>query len=129
MIAAMRTTRPTADIGKARHFYEHSVGLPVLWSFVDHDGFDGIILGVPDERAQLELVRAPHEVIPTPTHEDALVLYCDLAARTQIIDRLRMANSPEVPNDDPRLNPYWPRNGATTFVDPDGYRLIISGVD
>lgn len=129
MIAAMRTARPTADIGKARHFYERCVGLPVLSSFVDHDGFDGIILGVPDERAQLELVRTPHEVIPTPTLEDALVLYCDLATRNQIIDRLRTANSHQVPNDDPELNPYWPRNGATTFVDPDGYRLIISGAD
>lgn len=34
--------------------------------------------------------------------------------------------TPEVRGDDPDLNPYWPRSGAMTFVDPDGYRLIIS---
>lgn len=126
MIAAMRTARPTADIDRARDFYERVVGLQVLWSFVDHDGFDGIILGVPDETAQLELVRAPHEVIPSPTIEDALVLYCEPATATDIIGRLRAASIHEVRNDDPGLNPYWPRTGATTFLDPDGYRLIIS---
>ena len=31
----------------------------------------------------------------------------------------------EVTADDPTLNPYWPRQGATAFVDPDGYRLIV----
>lgn len=126
MIAAMRTARPTVDIDRARDFYEQVVGLPVLWSFTDHDGFDGIILGVPDQTAQLELVRAPHHVIPSPTIEDALVLYCEPATAADIIGRLRTASVQEVPNDDRGLNPYWPRTGATTFIDPDGYRLIIS---
>jgi hypothetical protein len=56
---SMRVARPTQDLERVRSFYEHVIGLPVLWSFVDHDGFDGVIFGVPDERAQLELVRSP----------------------------------------------------------------------
>lgn len=71
-------------------------------------------------------MNAPHAVIPSPTIEDALVLYCEPATATDVIGRLRTASIHEVPNDDPGLNPYWPRTGATTFVDPDGYRLIIS---
>jgi len=109
-LVAMRVARPTADLDRIRSFYEHVVGLPVLWSFVDHDGFDGAIFGLPDERAQLEIVRSPHGDVPAPTNEDVLVLYqSDTSAA-----------------DDPTLNPYWPRHGARTFSDPDGYRLIVS---
>ena len=48
--------RPTADLTTSRDFYTRVLGLSVLWSFEDHDGFDGVILGLPDERAQLELI-------------------------------------------------------------------------
>ncbi len=126
MFVAMRTARPTADLARARHFYEVLVGLPVLGSFAAHDGFDGVIFGLPDERAQLELVSTPHGIIPRPSAEDALVLYCDLTASTKIALRLREALVPELQSDATDLNPYWPRNGALTFVDPDGYRLIVA---
>jgi catechol 2,3-dioxygenase-like lactoylglutathione lyase family enzyme len=125
-LVAMRVARPTADLDRIRSFYEHVVGLPLLWSFVDHDGFDGAIFGVPDARAQLEIVRSPHGDVPAPTHEDALVLYqSDTSAADDLVARLRRAGAVEV-GDDPTLNPYWPRHGARTFSDPDGYRLIVA---
>lgn len=111
---------------QARHFYEEIIGLSLLGSFVDHDGFDGVIFGVPDKKAQLELVSAPHEIIPRPSIEDALILYCEPATATEIVERLRKAEMEEVPGDATDLNPYWPRTGAVTFVDPDGYRLTIA---
>jgi len=124
-LVAMRVARPTADLDRIRTFYEHVVGLPLLWSFVDHDGFDGAI-GLPDERAQLEIVRSPHGDVPAPTNEDVLVLYqSDTSAADDLVARLRRAGAAEVSND-PTLNPYWPRHGARTFSDPDGYRLIIA---
>jgi hypothetical protein len=122
----MRVARPTADLDRISTFYADVVGLPLLWCFVDHDGFDGVIFGVPDERAQLEVVRSPHRDIPTPTSEDALVLYHPAGdALTALIDRLRWAGTVEMTDNDPTLNPYWPREGARCFVDPDGYRLIV----
>ena len=125
-LVAMRVARPTADLDRIRTFYEHVVGLPLLWSFVDHDGFDGAIFGLPDERAQLEIVRSPHGDVPTPTNEDVLVLYqSDTSAADDLVARLRRAGAVEVSND-PTLNPYWPRHGARTFSDPDGYRLIVA---
>jgi catechol 2,3-dioxygenase-like lactoylglutathione lyase family enzyme len=125
-LVAMRVARPTADLDRIRSFYEHVVGLPLLWSFVDHDGFDGAIFGLPDERAQLEIVRSPHGDVPAPTNEDVLVLYqSDTSAADDLVARLRRAGAVEV-SDDPTLNPYWPRHGARTFSDPDGYRLIVS---
>jgi catechol 2,3-dioxygenase-like lactoylglutathione lyase family enzyme len=121
----MRVARPTTNMARVCRFYEDVVGLGVLWTFVDHDGFDGVVFGVPDERAQLELVQTPHRVTSTPTPEDALVLYVAGADLDGLLGRLRQATT-EIPADDPGLNPYWPRNGAAVFVDPDGYRLIIS---
>jgi len=124
---AMRVARPTTDLDRIRSFYEHVVGLPLLWSFADHDGFDGAIFGLPDDRAQLELVRSPHGDVPAPTGEDALVLYHDAGdAGSELVDRLRRAGTTEVTAASATLNPYWPRQGASTFVDPDGYRLIIA---
>ena len=125
-LVAMRVARPTADLDRIRSFYEHVVGLPLLLSFVDHDGFDGAIFGLPDERAQLEIVRSPHGDVPAPTNEDVLVLYqSDTSAADDLVARLRRAGTVEV-SDDPTLNPYWPRHGARTFSDPDGYRLIVA---
>jgi hypothetical protein len=125
-LVAMRVARPTVDLNRIRSFYEHVVGLPLLWSFADHAGFDGAIFGLPDERAQLELVRSPYGDVPAPTNEDALVLYHGAGdAGAELIDRLRRAGTVEVAADDPTLNPYWPRHGARSFVDPDRYRLIV----
>jgi Glyoxalase/Bleomycin resistance protein/Dioxygenase superfamily len=127
---AVRIARPTGALEPVRSFYEDTVGFTVLWSFTDHDGFDGVIFGLPGEAVQLEIVRSPHGDVPAPTNEDALVLYFDDdGQRTELLDRLRQAGVVEVAPDDPSLNPYWPRAGARTFVDPDGYRLIVVPTD
>jgi catechol 2,3-dioxygenase-like lactoylglutathione lyase family enzyme len=126
-VAAIRLARPTNDLSRIRRFYENAVGFRVLRVFNDHDGFDGVVFGCPEEQWQLELVRAPQGITPRPTVEDALVLYSrDPTGLAQVAERLRAAGTVEVPPDDADLNPYWPRNGALTFVDPDGYRLILS---
>ena len=126
-IGAMRVARPTADLARARWFYEHVVGLGVLWTFEDHDGFDGVIFGVPDDHAQLELVAASGLVAPAPSVEDLLVLYVgDADEVLAVAGRIGAAGRPEVAHDDPELNPYWPRIGARVFVDPDGYRLVVA---
>ena len=126
-VAAMRVARPTRDLSRIRRFYEVAVGLAVIWTFNDHDGFDGVIFGSPEARWQLEIVSTPHEIKPRPTIEDALVLYlADVSEISLVTQRLRAEETAEVSANDPELNPYWPRNGALTFVDPDGYRLIIS---
>jgi YycE-like N-terminal domain/YycE-like C-terminal domain len=125
-LSAIRVARPTVNLDRIRSFYEHIVELPLLWSFAGHDGFDGAIFGLPDEGAQLELVRSPHGDVPAPTSEDALVLYHRSGgAGAELIDRLRRAGTVEVTAGDSTLNPYWPRQGANCFIDPDGYRLIV----
>jgi catechol 2,3-dioxygenase-like lactoylglutathione lyase family enzyme len=118
----VRVARPTRDLGHALAFYRDAVGLEALSSFVDHDGYSGEILGLPDNDVQLELV-AHGAVEPSPTAEDQLVLY--LASADAVADRAASIRSagyePTTPS-----NPYWAREGAVAFVDPDGYWLILS---
>jgi hypothetical protein len=117
----VRIARPTGDLAAAVAFYE-LLELPVLASFEDHDGYSGVVLGLPDATRQLELVR--HEdVAPSPTEEDQLVLYLGSEERVAALtDRVRRSDvEPSVPP-----NPYWGRTGAVCFVDPDGYRLVLS---
>jgi catechol 2,3-dioxygenase-like lactoylglutathione lyase family enzyme len=118
----VRVARPTRDLERASAFYRDAVGLPVLSSFADHEGYSGVILGVPDATHQLELVlHAGLE--PSPTAEDQLVLY--LGSEAAVAER---AAAIEAAGHEPRLppNPYWAREGASAFVDPDGYWLILS---
>jgi hypothetical protein len=124
--AAARIARPTTQLEVVRAFYEHVVGLPLIGAFADHDGFNGVIFGLPERRFQLELVSTPHGVAPQPGAEDALVLYASAAEWGALTDRLRDNGTTEVSPDAPDLNPYWPRNDALVFVDPDGYRLIVA---
>jgi catechol 2,3-dioxygenase-like lactoylglutathione lyase family enzyme len=124
MMAALqvRVARPTRDLDRACAFYRDAVGLPVLSAFADHDGYSGAILGLLDTGCQLELVFHA-EVEPSPTTEDQLILYLGSAAA--VADR---AAAIEAAGYEPQLpaNPYWMREAAIAFVDPDGYWLILS---
>src|SRR5690349_23750588 len=114
---AVRVARPTRDLGTAAAFYRDALGLPVLGSFEDHDGFNGVILGLPDASRQLELVAAP-DAEPAPTAEDQLVLYLGSAERVEnAAAQLRAAGFESSVSP----NPYWANVGAACFVDPDGY--------
>jgi catechol 2,3-dioxygenase-like lactoylglutathione lyase family enzyme len=118
----IRVERPTRDLEAAKHFYGELLGLPVVASFEDHDGYSGVVFGLPDASRQLELVW--HEnAAPAPTEEDQLVFYLgsdeEVAA---FASRLRTVGL------EPRsaVNPYWRKNGAVCFVDPDGYWFVLS---
>jgi catechol 2,3-dioxygenase-like lactoylglutathione lyase family enzyme len=117
----LRVARPTRDLDAAVSFYM-LLGLPVLSSFEDHDGYSGVILGLPDASRQLELVYRTGE-IPSPTPEDQLVLYLGSAERVEA-EAARISAAGFEPR--PAANPYWARNGAVSFVDPDGYWLVLS---
>ena len=120
-VMQMRIARPTRDLERAAAFYR-LLELPVIASFEDHDGYSGIVFGLPDSSRQFELVQHVGEV-PSPTSEDQLVLFLGSAeCLRRLSDPIRAAGF------DPRpaSNPYWERNGATCFVDPDGYWLILS---
>jgi catechol 2,3-dioxygenase-like lactoylglutathione lyase family enzyme len=118
----VRVARPTWALDAAVRFYRDLLGFPVLASFEDHDGYSGVIFGLPDAARQLELVWRDG-VAPSPTPEDQLVLYLGSAEAVE-----RAATPLRDGGFEPRVsaNPYWSRTNAVCFVDPDGYWLVLS---
>ena len=118
----VRVARPVRDLAATSAFYRDLVGLPVIASFEDHDGFGGVVFGLPDASRQLELVEGA-DVLPTPTSEDQLVLYLGSeGAVAQLAARLADEGARQAAP----LNPYWETTAARCFVDPDGYWLVLS---
>src|SRR5690606_41272235 len=94
-----------------------------LGEFFDHDGFDGLILSLPDGRTQIEFTQARGHVAPrAPTRDHLLVFYLeDRGAYEAAIARMRTLGFPSVAS----FNPYWDRHGAT-FEDPECYRVVMT---
>ncbi len=118
----MRVARPTDDLNAVTKFYRDGLGLTELSRFDDHDGFDGVMLGVPGSPCHLEFTHARgHRVGRAPTADHLLVFYLpDESQWHAAVDRLRVLGYAPVPS----FNPYWDRNGLT-FEDPDGYRVVL----
>lgn len=118
----LRIARPARDLIRSEAMYRAGLGLARLGHFEDHDGFDGVMLGVPGGTYHLEFTHCrSHPIEPTPTPEDLLVVY--VPERDEWEGRcaaMTAAGFEKVPS----LNPYWERQGRT-FADPDGYRVVI----
>jgi catechol 2,3-dioxygenase-like lactoylglutathione lyase family enzyme len=119
---ALRVARPTDRLEEVVRFYAHGLGLKVLGSFRDHDGFDGVMLGQPGAAHHLEFTRKRgHRVGRAPTRDHLLVYYLpDCEQWREAIGRMRAAGYEPVAS----FNPYWDRLGCT-FEDPDGYRVVL----
>ena len=111
----VRFARQTDRLDEVVAFYER-LGLPRIGGFQDHEGFTGVMLGIPGTAAHLELVTGGGHHAPAPHPESLLVLY--LGSREEV-DR-RSAGLEVVPS----ANPYWDRCGVTV-VDPDGFRVVL----
>lgn len=122
MIPKLRVARPTDDIDALLPFYRDGLGMEILGRFKDHDGFDGIMLGVRGAPYHLEFTQARgHLAGRAPTQDNLLVFYLpDQDAWQAAVDRMSQAGFVPVPS----FNPYWDRDGAT-FEDPDGYRTVL----
>jgi GNAT superfamily N-acetyltransferase len=119
-VSAVRFARATRDVDDSLAFYRDLLGLEVLFDFRDHDGYDGVVLGLPDRSVQLELIRHDGAVAPERSDEDALVLYLDdggAALRARLGDTV----DPQAP-----ANPYWARLGAYEIADPDGWHVLVA---
>lgn len=102
--------------------YVNALGFVEIGSFEDHEGFDGVMLGLPGENWHLEYTFCKgHPVQPTPTAEDILIFYIPVESEwRQLCDAMRLAGFSEC---EP-LNPYWSKNGCM-FMDNDGYQVVI----
>lgn len=118
----LRVARPTDRLDEVVAFYVNGLGLTRLGAFTDHDGFDGVMVGVPGAAYHLEFTRQTgHVAGRAPTTDNLLVFY--LPDETQwrgAVARMTAAGYAPVAS----TNPYWDRVGRT-FEDPDGYRVVL----
>ena len=118
----LRVARPTDHVDAVVRFYSEGLGLTTLGSFEDHEGFDGVMLGVPGAAYHLEFThKRGHDTGRAPTKENLLVFYLpDEQQWHAAVERMIAAGYEPVSS----FNPYWDRAGQT-FEDPDGYRVVL----
>ena len=95
----------------------------MLFDFKDHDGFDGIIIGLPNEDYQLEFVyhkKFTEEETRAPSKENVLVFYhTNMKDYTKAIKRIEDYGTKSIKPD----NPYW-IGKSKTYEDPEGWRIV-----
>lgn len=119
----LRVARPTDRLEACVAFYRDALGLSVLSSFTNHDGFDGVMLGHEGSGYHIELThKRDHKAGRAPTEDNLLVFYIpDLALWQRAVDRMHAHGHSPVAS----FNPYWDENGVT-YEDPDGYRVVLN---
>ena len=118
MVSALRVARHTERLAEVVAFYRDGLGLEEIGGFRDHDGYDGVFLGLPGTAAHLEFTAGGGAGAPAPHPESLLVLYMgDDEAVAQAVARLGARPVAAA-------NPYWTAHGVT-LEDPDGFRVVL----
>lgn len=102
--------------------YRIGLGFAVIGQFVDHQGFDGVILGHADHPYHLEFTtKRGHAAGDAPSPDHLLVFYVPDADEW----RARCAGMIAAGfRDVPSFNPYWDVDGRT-FEDVDHHRVVL----
>lgn len=118
----VRIARPTHQLEEVVKFYRDGLGLEVVGGFRGHDGYDGVMIGLPGKQYHLEFTQHEHgSPCPAPSQDNLLVFYIpDKAVIDALVAKLGAMGHHPVPPE----NPYWARNGIT-IEDPDGWRVVL----
>lgn len=121
-VVQMRIARPTDQLERIVEFYETGLGLQRVGEFWDHDGYDGVMFGLPDKNYHLEFTsHVSGTPCPAPTKDNLLVFYLpNWDVITDVAKKLDDMGYPEVEAE----NPYW-QDDSITIEDPDGWRVVL----
>jgi catechol 2,3-dioxygenase-like lactoylglutathione lyase family enzyme len=118
----LRVVRPTDNMAKIVAMYVGGLGFTVIAQFTDHEGFDGAILGHPQQPYHFAFTsKHGHPAGSAPTEDHLLVFYIpaedewERSVKQMLAAGFRVVRS---------SNPYWDRKGRT-FEDVDGYRVVL----
>jgi len=121
-VTQVRIARQTDKLREVVKFYTEGLGLRQIGNFENHNGYDGVMIGLPGIDYHLEFISyqagSPGKA---PSNENLLVLYFE---NISIVEKLanKLINmgyqivEPE--------NPYW-INISKTIADPDGWRVVL----
>ncbi len=76
----MRIARPVSELDTTASMYCAGLGLELLGSFTDHEGFSGIMLGVPEAGWHLEFTHCRHHPV-TPRQAMKICWCCTIRSR------------------------------------------------
>ncbi|GLY11945.1 hypothetical protein Bbad01_31610 [Bacillus badius] len=121
-VAQVRIARPTHQLKEIERFYCEGVGLNKIGSFTGHQGYSGLMLGLPNAAYHLEFTEhVDGSPCPAPTKDNLLVLYMpNIEGIQRMAKRLEHMGYPAVEPE----NPYWLERGVTV-EDPDGWRIVL----
>jgi catechol 2,3-dioxygenase-like lactoylglutathione lyase family enzyme len=120
-IQHLRIARATNRLADVVAFYRDVFDFEVIGSFEDHEGFDGVMLGRPDDDFHFEFTHERGAASDLPeSAENLIVFYVEDAQWDRLIARVNEGNLVAVPS----YNPYWDRHGMT-IEDPDGRRIVL----
>lgn len=116
-----RYARHTNHLEPIIQFYTSILEFEILGRFKNHEGYDGVFLGLPKENWHLEFTVSWQQPLHQPDEDDLLVFYPESeAAFNRILknmqDMIIKASTPQ--------NPYWKKNGVM-MLDPDGFGVVI----
>lgn len=124
----LRVARHTNDLEKIKSFYINILGFEVLGSFENHNNYDGLFIGKPNLDWHFEFTKSNEKANHMADEDDIIVLYPKtILEYNQLINKLVKNNTSFITS----KNPYWNNHevsGAKMFLDPDGFRIIISNV-
>jgi prolyl oligopeptidase len=118
----LRVARPTDNLPEIVEMYKSGLGFSVLAEFENHQGFDGVVLGNPDESYHIEFTHHQGTAVgKAPTDDNLLVFYIE--NREEWEKACAQAASSGFTHL-PSYNPYWDVLGKT-YQDIDGYRVVL----
>ncbi|TFE00607.1 VOC family protein [Jeotgalibacillus salarius] len=122
----IRMARPTDQMQEINRFYEEGLGLKRVAAFQDHDGYDGVMYGLPGTEVHLEFTsHKSGSPCPDPGRDQLLVFYIPNAAQLkETADRLVKMGYLQVEPE----NSYWTEKGVT-IEDPDKWRIVLMNTE
>jgi len=118
----IRIARPTDRLDAVVAFYRDVLGLPELYRFAGHDGYHGVMIGLPGRTYHLEFTTHRNGSDGTsPSRDYLLVFYVpDAGQLARARQRLEALGHRWVTPE----SPYW-IDKSVTFEDPDGWRIVL----
>ncbi len=119
-----RFARHTNNLVKIKSFYIDVLGFELLGNFENHNNYNGLFIGKPNENWHLEFTKSKEIINFNFGTEDYLVFYPENAIDYNAIIKRIAENKIEFIQS---KNPYWNENGKI-ILDPDGFSIIISNL-
>lgn len=119
-----RFARHTNNLVKIKSFYIDVLGFELLGNFENHNNYNGLFIGKPNENWHLEFTKSKEIINFNFGTEDYLVFYPENAIDYNAIIKRIAENKIEFIQS---KNPYWNKNGKI-ILDPDGFSIIISNL-